>query len=443
MAGLPNKSLRGVHTAHFKNTVQKATETMPIPDLIYIVMSQHMGPPCDVLVVPQDEVKVGQVIGDSSAFLSAPIHSSVSGRVLRIDEIVMPNGSRSKAVVIETDKQQTLCEDIKPPVIKSHADFVAAIKASGIVGLGGAGFPTHIKLNPRNLKEVDTLVINGAECEPYITSDYRTMLEDGEDVISGIRAVMKWLDLKSCAIGIEDNKPEGIRAMSEACKAFDNISVRVRKTLYPQGAEKVLIYETTGRTVPEGKLPSDVGAIVMNITTVSRIGQYLKTGMPLTTKRVTVDGSAVSEPKNVLALIGTPVKDVIAYCGGYKKQPRKILMGGPMMGTAIYNEDYPILKNNNAILAFDESQVEEYAETPCIRCGRCVRACPMNLMPLRMEDAYQRDDIKALADYKVNLCMECGSCAYVCPAKRHLVQVHRLSKARLRAAAAKAQGGGA
>lgn len=437
MASIFDKSLKGVRTPHRKNTRDSQTVMAPVPDHVFIVMSQHMGPPCNVLVQPKDEVKVGQVLGDSDAFLSAPIHSSVSGVVLRIDEIVMPNGVRSKAVVIETDKKQEFHPDVKPPVINGREDFIKAVKASGMVGLGGAGFPTHIKLNPKNPDEVDTLIVNAAECEPYITSDYRAVVEEADDILDGIRAVMKYLDIKNCRIGIEDNKPEAIEKLTEMTKNESGVQVVKLKSKYPQGAEKVLVYETTGRVVPEGKLPADVGAIVSNVTTIAKLARYLRDGLPLVSKRVTVDGGAVKEPKNVKALIGTPIREVLDFCGGFKAEPRKILLGGPMMGTAVYDENYPIVKGTNAILAFDESQVEEYSETDCIRCGRCVRACPFDLMPLRIEEAFNKNDNDALERYKVNLCMECGCCAYACPAKHHLVQVNRLAKGRLRRASVK------
>lgn len=444
MASIFDKRLKGVYAPHRKNTTDCVVREMPVPDKVYICMSQHMGPPCDVLVKPGDEVKVGQVIGDSGAFLSAPIHSSVSGKVTGIDELIMPNGVRSKTVVIETDKEQALHESIGKPEITDKESFLAAVKNAGLVGLGGAGFPSHIKFNPRNLSEVDYLIINAAECEPYITSDYRTIMERGDDVLEGISVIMKTLGLKNCIIGIEDNKPEGIRKMQEMTKNMEGVRVQALEAKYPQGAEKVLIYETTGRVVPEGKLPADVGCIVSNITTVACLAQYLRDGIPLISKCVTVDGGAIANPQNVRVLIGTPISDLISFCGGYKEEPRKLLMGGPMMGTAVYNENMPILKNNNAILAFNQKQVEMYAETACIRCGRCVRSCPMNLMPLRIEDCFTRDDMEGLEEYKVMLCIECGCCAFSCPAKRHLVQTHRLAKQRLRAAAQKKQqqGGG-
>lgn len=432
MASIFDQSLKGVRVHHFKHTEDCETQVMPIPDEVSIVMAQHMGAQCEIQVKPGDEVKVGQILGETEAFLSAPIHSSVSGKVLRIDEFIMPNGARSSAVVIETDKEQALHESVQPPVIHSREDFLRAVRASGMVGLGGAGFPTFIKFNPKNLDDVDTLMINAAECEPYITSDYRTILEQAEDILEGIRVIMKNLEVKTCYIGIEDNKPKGIEKLREMVKDLPGVEVKTLKSKYPQGAEKVLIYECTGRVVPEGKLPADVGCVVSNVTTVAGIAQYLRDGIPLIQKRITVDGGAIAEPKNIVVPIGTPIKDIAAFCGGYKGELRKILMGGPMMGTAVYDDSYPVVKNNNAILFLDAKQVEDYSETDCIRCGRCVRACPMNLMPLRIEDCFQREDDEGLAAYKVGLCMECGCCAYACPAKRHLVQVHRLAKVRLR-----------
>ena len=431
------KRLKGVAVCHCKNTQDLATETMPVPDTVSIVMSQHMGPPCNVLVNPKDTVRVGQVIGDGEAFLSVPIHSSVSGTVERIDEIIMPNGTRSKAVVITTDKLQRYADGLAPPGISTKEDFIAAVKNSGVVGLGGAGFPTHIKLNPKNIDEVDTLVINAAECEPYITSDYRTLIEDSGEAIDGILTIMKHLDIQNCIIGIEDNKPVAIQMWEKLVAEMPGVSVKSLRSQYPQGAEKVLIYETTGRVVPEGKLPGDVGVIVVNVTTAACLVRYLKTGRPLTSKRITVDGGAIRQPKNVRVVIGTPISAVAAFCGGYSSPPAKILMGGPMMGVAVYSEDYPIVKNTNALLFFGQNEARGERETACIRCGRCVQSCPMNLMPLRIDDCFERSDIDGLRRYKVGLCMECGCCAFACPAKRHLVHTHRLAKVRLREAGQK------
>ena len=422
------KSLHGVKVKHFKNTEDCSTEILPIPDRVVISMSQHIGKPCDPTVKITDLVKVGQVIGTSDAFISAPIHSSVSGKVVAVDEILMSNGQKTKAVTIETDKLQEVDESVVPPSVNSFEEFIQAVKASGLVGLGGAGFPTYVKLSPKNLSEVDTLCINAAECEPYITSDYRTIMEDAEDVLNGARQVQKYLDLKKVIIGVEDNKPKAIALLKEMTAGDASIEVASLPAKYPQGAEKVLIYHTTGRVVPEGKLPADVGVIVMNVASVAFLSKYLKTGMPLTTTRVTVDGSAIAEPKNLLVPIGTPIQNLIDFCGGFKTEPGKVLMGGPMMGIAVNRLDYPVLKNNNAILAFDEKDSREPEETPCIRCGRCVNACPFNLMPASIEKAFKAGNVDALRELKVNLCMECGCCAFACPAKRRLVMTNRLAK---------------
>lgn len=433
------KHLPSIDAGHYKNTAGRETEVMPIPDIVKISMSQHIGAPCQPLVKKGDEVKVGQVIGNTEAFVSAPIHSSVSGKVTGIETQRNAMGGNDTLVVIETDKKQELAEDIKAPEITDLDSFVAATKASGLVGLGGASFPTHIKFNPKNRDEVKTFIVNGAECEPFITSDHRTMLEDAQNVIDGAKAVMKYLELDNCYIGIEDNKQDAISNFNSLLKeqGIDNIHTFELQARYPKGAERVLIYEVTGKQCPAGVLPADLGVIVSNVTSIAFLGQYLKDGIPLVKKRMTVDGDAVAEPKNIIAPIGTQIHDVIEFCGGYKEDPTKILMGGPMMGRAVFSDEMPIVKNNNAILAFSKEQAYIPEETACINCGRCHKACPFGLLPTGYADAYERKDVQALNDLQVMQCMECGSCSYVCPARRPLAFMNKLGKAMVKEAGSK------
>ncbi len=438
--GQQGKHLNSIHVSHEKHTAACETEIMAIPEAVCISMSQHIGAPCKPLVAKGDSVKVGQVIGDTDAFVSAPIHSSVSGTVKEITTIRSVAGGQDQAIVIETDGKQEVWEGVKPPVINDMNDFIAAVKASGLVGLGGASFPTHIKLNPKNLDEVDTLIVNAAECEPFITSDHRLMLENAPYIIEGILAVMKYLTISKAYIGVEENKPDAISRLNEVIKEkghADDIKVEVLRARYPQGAERVMVYEITGKTLKAGELPAQLGIVLSNVTTIAFIGQYLKTGRPLTTKRITVDGNAVAEPKNIIVPIGARIADVAAACGGYKAEPKKIIMGGPMMGRAVYSDAFPIVKNNNAILIFDGPQTLIPEETGCIKCGICTRACPFNLLPVSMVAAYEQKNIDKLNQLQVMQCMECGSCSYACPAKRPLSFTHKMAKAFLKEATSK------
>ncbi len=421
------KHLSAIHVEHHKNTTALPTEKMPLPDKLYISMVQHIGAPCHPTVSVGDHVKVGQMIGDSDAFVSAPIHTGGSGTVLSIENAMTSMGVYP-VVTIELDKKQELFEGVVPPTVTDKDSFLKAVRTSGLVGLGGAAFPTHVKYNPKNLQEVDTFVVNGAECEPYITSDFRTMVEDGAALIDGIKAVMHFLGIKRTVIGIEDNKPEAIQKLKELSKDNPEIEILALRSSYPQGAEKVLIYEATGRMVPPGKLPADVGAIVSNVGTVVALSNYLTTGMPLVAKKVTVDGNVIKTPKNVEVLIGTKLSEVIDFCGGYTGTPGKILMGGPMMGRAIYDDEFSLIKNNNAILAFDKAWAQQPKETACINCGRCMEACPLNLIPTAIAKAYKKKSIDELKKLQVMICMECGSCSYVCPAKKQLSFTNRLAK---------------
>ncbi len=428
----------GVSVPHCKNTWNLPTATMPPPKRVILPMQQHIGASCTPVVKKGDHVLLGQIIGDSDAYVSALIHASVSGTVADITQVELPGGQRTAAVVIDSDGKMERDPGVYPPApLIGPKELALAAQSAGLVGLGGAGFPAHVKLNVPEDKTVDTLIINAVECEPYVTADHREALENGKNVLDGVYKVKEILDVHRVIIAVEDNKPDVIARLTEIAEnpekdPLDEVRVLALKSRYPQGAEKVLVRACTGRRVPAGGLPADVGCLVMNIASISFLASYLRTGMPLTLKRVTVDGSAVAHPQNVIVPIGTPIRDVIEFCGGYKCPPKKLMMGGPMMGLALYSDELPILKQNNAVLAFDEKDSAALEPTDCIRCGSCVAACPMNLMPLKLEKAAQRRDREALLALDVATCMECGCCAYSCPAGRQLVQAIRLGKSIVR-----------
>ncbi len=427
---MPFLKLHGIHVKHNKNTADLPPVRMNVPAVVAIPMAMHIGAPATPVVKAGDTVKVGQLIGEASGFVSSPVYSSVSGTVKKIDEIVFINGA-AKSVLIKCDGEQTPLETITPPTVNSREEFIEAVRASGIVGLGGAGFPTSVKISADPIK-IDTIVVNGAECEPYITSDTRTMIDDSALVSEGISMLMKYLEVGRVVVGIEGNKPLCIKKMKEALEGIDGAEVVSLPSVYPQGGEKVLVYHTVGRVIGEGELPLDRGVIVINCTTLAAIARYIKTGMPLVEKCVTVDGSAVKEPKNVIAPIGTPAKDVFDFCGGFCEEPRKILFGGLMMGIAASDMDMPITKQTNALLALGKREGDTPKETPCINCNKCASSCPFSLSPNEISDAYQSGDGERLEKLKVNLCMECGCCSYACPAKRNLVQTNKMAKAMLR-----------
>ena len=408
---------------------------MPIPKSVTIPMSMHIGAPAVPVVNAGDEVKVGQLLANAGGAVSSPIYSGVSGKVKKIDEMLLSNGSKSPAIVIECDMKQETVE-FTPPIVETFEDFIKAASLSGVVGLGGAGFPLHIKLGIKDMSKLDFIIINCAECEGYITSDTRTMLEKTDEFMDGIALIQRFYPGKKVIIGIEDNKKKCFDKLMPLCKA-QNVEIKVLPSVYPTGGEKVLVYNVTGRMIPEGKLPLDVGAIVINCTTLTCLQNYIRNGIPLYEKTVTVDGSAVNEPKNVIVPIGTAVKDLIEFCGGYKEEPKKILYGGTMMGISVPDDSVPILKNTNAILAFGKKEATLPKTTECINCGRCVQHCPMKLMPTMISIAYERKDVEKLTKHKVNICMECGCCSYVCPANRPLVQTNKLAKALLRQQAVK------
>ena len=422
--------LKGVHVPHRKNTANMAPIKMDSPKSVTIPTAMHIGAAAKPIVKVGDSVKIGTLIAEQSGFVSSAVHASISGTVTAISDILLSSGGTAPAITIESDGEMNVDENIIEPKINNREDLIDAIKNSGIVGLGGAGFPTYVKFATD--KEIEYLVINGAECEPYITSDSVTMTENFEDIAYAINLLTKYFNIKNVIIGIENNKSVAIKIMKNMAKTLTNASVKVLPSLYPQGAEKVLVYHTTGRKIPLGKLPIDVGCVVANVTTISAIGKYLKTGIPLVEKCVTVDGSAVAEPKNVITPIGTSIKDLVEFSGGLKCEAKKVLYGGPMMGISVPNMELPIIKNTNAILVLNEKEATLPKTTACIKCGSCTNHCPLGINPRAITKAYKNDDFSALEELGVNLCMECGCCSFVCPAKIPLVQNNRLSKQKLK-----------
>ena len=428
----PFRTIGGIRVPHHKNTAGSESIVMPPPSEVVIPMKQHIGIACNPVVKVGDVVSVGQVIANSEAFLSAPIHASVSGTVKKIDSTELPTGV-VESIVIESDGQMRLFDGIKPPKIDSLADLIIAVRESGLVGLGGAGFPAHVKLRLPKGKKIDTLLVNAAECEPYITSDHREAIENSYAVFSGVYLLKELLEIDRVIIAVEDNKPDVIKVLEQIAdsKTYDPddaVRVLTLTSRYPQGAEKVLIRACTGRRIPDGKLPADIGCLVMNVTSVAFLSDYIRTGIPLVKKRITIDGTAVKNPQNVIVPLGTRISDVIAFCGGYQKPAKKILMGGPMMGLALTDDSLSILKQNNAIIAFAEKEAKLPKPTACIRCGRCAEVCPMGLLPARLEKQANFKNVESLKRLGVASCMECGCCAYNCPAHRQLVQAIRMGK---------------
>ena len=425
----------GVHPSYNKITRKNKIEVAPLPKKVILPLQQHTGATCEAIVKADDYVKVGQKIAESKAFVSAPIHASISGKVLGIAKAAHPILGECNAIIIESNgkiewdgsvKQRENADNLSKDELKN------IIKEAGIVGLGGAAFPTHVKLSPLPNKPIDTVILNGAECEPYLTCDHALMLEETEKIIKGFQIIIKTLEPKDCYIGIEDNKENAIALFEEKLLNMglkDKIKVIRLKTIYPQGAEKNLIYSITKRKVPNsGGLPMDVGCIVQNVQTAEAIYDAVYEGKPLIERVVTVTG-AVKEPKNLLVKIGTPVKDLIEYCKGYEGSVAKIISGGPMMGIAQYTDEIPIIKGSSGILVQKEEIIEE--EKDCIRCGRCVDVCPMILMPTMIAHYAKKDDIDKCEEYFALDCYECGCCSYVCPSKIPLVHWIKYAKSEL------------
>lgn len=397
---------------------------LPKGDMVY-PLSQHIGAPAKPLVKKGDHVLVGQLIAEAGGFVSANIHSSVSGTVKVIEPRLTSSGSKVNSIVIENDGNYETVEYVpnKKPVSElTKEEILDAIKAAGVVGMGGAGFPTNVKLSPKNADEIDTIIINASECEPYLTSDYRRLMDEAEKVIEGLRIALHLFPGAKGIIAVEDNKPKAIKHLQELLKGDEEIVVHSMKTKYPEGAERQLIYANTKRYINSKMLPADAGCIVHNVDTAYAICEAVREGKPLIERLVTVTGDAIANPINILTKVGTNYAELIEAAGGFSEEPEKIIAGGPMMGKAIYTTDMPITKGSSAILCMTKDEVAEYEPSACIRCGRCISVCPGRVMPNKLATIANRGDMDEFVACGGMECCECGCCSYVCPAKRHLTQ---------------------
>ncbi|MDO4622622.1 MAG: electron transport complex subunit RsxC [Eubacteriales bacterium] len=421
----------GVHPEENKEySEHKALEKFPESDYVEIPMSMHIGAPAVPCVEVGEYVKLGQKIADAPSFVSAPIHASVSGTVTAVEVRHNPTKGEVLTVEIRSDKQNVLHESVQPAGDLDSLtpdEIIEIVKEKGITGMGGASFPTHVKLKPG--KPIDAVLINGSECEPYLTADHRVLLEYPDDVIYGLRAIMKAVDAPKGVILIEDNKPDAIAVMEEKAAAFDNIEICAAKTQYPEGAEKMLIKRVLGRKVPSGKLPADVGAVVSNVSTAKAISDAIQKGMPLVERVVSVTGERIKNPANYIVKIGTNVEDIIAHCGGIEGEDYVVKLGGPMMGAAIKELHVPTIKGQNGIIAIDADHTQE---EPCIKCGRCADVCPMELAPLNFAKYADEGNVQGLLDNSIMDCFECRCCEYICSSKIPLVSKIKKGKQAVR-----------
>jgi len=429
----------GVHLDDRKDlTARKPTTKAPIPKRIWLPLIQNTGLPCKIIVSVGAYVKVGTKIGEAEGNISAHIHSSISGKVIDISEFnhpILP--TRFLTCVIESDGQDIWEDSIKERDYSkfSKEELIAIIRDAGIVGLGGGAFPTHVKVTPPSEKPIDTLIINGCECEPYLTADHRLILEKPDEIIKGAQIIAKVLNVSKVIIAIEDNKPDAIEQIrqslilnSESKNGNSKIEIRNLKTKYPQGSEKHLIKALLNRTVPAKGLPMDVGVVVQNVGTVHAVYQACRYNKPLIEKFITVTGSGIKEPQNIWVRLGTPVYDIVSFCGGYTEEPAKIIFGGPMMGIAQYTDEMPITKGTSGILVLTSKEVKITEEGPCIRCGRCANSCPMLLLPYELNNFIKKRNFVKAKDLNALECIECGCCAYICPAKIKLVHAFKFAK---------------
>lgn len=415
----------GVHPHDFKHYSASAkVEVMPLPALVVIPLSQHIGAPSTPIVAVGDEVKTGQLIAEASGFVSISQHASISGKVTKIDRFPHPVGTPQTAIEITGDGKDEwvpLADDPRFLDLPAN-ELKERIQAAGLCGMGGAGFPTSVKLSPPQDKPIDTVILNGVECEPYLTSDYRLMLERGEDVIAGLKVIMKVVSASKGVIGIEANKPDAIAHLGSLCAKESNLSVVPLKLRYPQGAEKQLIYAATRRSVPAGGLPMAVGVVVQNVGTAVAIYEAARYRKPLVERIISVTGPIVKKPSNLLARIGTPYAELVDHCGGLTEPAAKIISGGPMMGFAIPDLEAPVAKGSSGLVVFGEKDSKLMEEHPCLRCAHCVDVCPMNLMPSLIASYVKNKDLDNAVKFGLNDCMKCGCCAFVCPAHIRLVQ---------------------